>query len=76
MKKVIFPFVRIIFLITVIIGFVLFIAEQLILCISILLIWILSGKSMDEIFEMSLIVWFANNKVIPFFEKIGIDKII
>ena len=76
MKKIIAPFIRIIFLITIVIGFLLFIAEQLILGISIPLIWILTGKGIDEISEISFIEWFVNNKVIPFFEKIGIYNVI
>lgn len=76
MKKLIAPFIRIIFLITIVIGFVLFIVEQLILYISIPLIWILTGKGKDEISEISFIEWFVNNKVIPFFEKIGIYNVL
>ena len=76
MKKVIFPFVRIIFLITSVILFVLFIAEQITLIIAIPLIWILTGKGVKDIYDISFITWLANNKIFPFFEKIGIDKII
>ena len=76
MKKVISPFVRIIFLITAVIGLMLFIAEQLILGISLPLIWILTGKGIDEISDISFIIWLANNKVFPIFEKLGIDKIL
>ena len=76
MKKVISPFVRIIFLITAVIGLMLFIAEQLILGISLPLIWILTGKGIDEISDISFIIWLSNNKVFPIFEKLGIDKIL
>ena len=54
----------------------LFIAEQLILGISLPLIWILTGKGIDEISDISFIIWLANNKVFPIFEKLGIDKIL
>lgn len=75
MKKLIAPFIRIIFLIVYIIGVALFIVEQITFTIAIPLIWILSGKGVDEICDMSFIEWLEKNKIAPFFEKIG-DKVI
>lgn len=76
MKKVIFPFIRLMFLITIIIVVILFIAEQLIIATLIPLIWISTGQGVDDVCGISFIKWLAKNKIFPLFEKIGIDKII
>ena len=69
MKKLLSPFMRVMFLVIVVIGFALLIVEQLILYILIPFAWILFGKRANEIYKISFIIWLANNKVLPFFEK-------
>ena len=76
MKKFLLPVIRFLFLIITIIGVMLFIVEQITLTMAVPLIWILTGKGMKDVYDISFITWLANNKVFPFFEKIGIDKII
>ena len=77
MKKIISIFVRIIFIIVFIIVGALFIVEQIItFTIAIPLIWVLTGKGVNDINDISFIEWFAKNKIDPFFEKIGVDKML
>lgn len=75
MKKIIAPFIRIIFIIVKIIVAALFMVERLTFTMAIPLIWILTGKGVDEICDMSFIKWLEKNKIAPFFEKIG-DKVL
>lgn len=76
MKKIIAPFVRIIFIIVVIIVVALFVVERLTFTIAIPLIWVLTGKGVNDINDISFIEWLAKNKIAPFFEKIGVDKML
>lgn len=76
MKKLIAPFVRIIFIIVYIIVVALFIVEQFTFIIATPLIWVLTGKGGNDINDISFIEWFATNKIDPFFEKIGVDKML
>lgn len=79
MKKIIAPFVRIIFIIIFIIVVALFIVEQLIqltLTIAIPLIWILTGKGVNDIWNISFVKWLVKNKITPFLEKIGIGEML
>ena len=69
MKKLLSPLMRVMFLVIVVIGFALLIVEQIILYILIPFAWILFGKRSNELYKMSFIIWLANNKVLPFFEK-------
>lgn len=72
MKKLLSPFMRLMFLVIVVIGFALLIVEQIILYILIPFAWILFGKRPNELCKISFIIWLANNKVLPFFEKVGV----
>ena len=69
MKKLLSPFMRVMFLVIVVIGFALLIVEQIILYILIPFAWILFGNRSNELYKISFIRWCANNKVLPFFEK-------
>lgn len=70
MKKFILPVIRVIFLIIIIIGVMLFIVEQLILAAIMPIIWISTGQTVDDVCGISFIKWLAKNKVFPLFEKI------
>lgn len=69
MKKLLSPLMRVMFLVIVVIGFALLIVEQFIVYILIPFEWILFGNRSNEIYKISFIIWLANNKVLPFFEK-------
>ena len=76
MKKIIAPFVRIIFIIVKIIVAALFMVERFTFILAIPLIWVLTGKGADDILDISFIKWLIENKIAPFFEKIGIDEML
>lgn len=76
MKKIISIFVRIIFIIVFIIVGTLFIVEQLTFTMAIPLIWVLTGKGVNDIRDISFVEWFVENKITPFLEKIGADKML
>ena len=76
MKKIIAPFVRIIFIIVYIIVVALFIVEQLTFILAIPLIWVLTGKGANDILDISFIQWLVENKITPFLEKIGVGKML
>ena len=76
MKKIIAPFVRIIFIIVKIIIAALFMVERLTFILAMPLIWVLTGKGANVINDISFIEWLAKNKIAPFFEKIGVDKML
>ena len=76
MKKIIAPFVRIIFIIVFIIVVALFMVEQLTFTMAKPLIWVLTGKGVNDIRDKSFVEWFAKNKIATFLEKIGVDKVI
>lgn len=76
MKKILSPFVRIIFIIVFIIVVALFIVEQLTFTMAIPLIWVLTGKGVNDIHDVSFVEWLAKNKLAPFLEKIGVDKML
>ena len=76
MKKIIAPFVRIIFIIVKIIVAALFMVERLTFILAMPLIWILIGKGANDILDISFIKWLVENKITPFLEKIGVDKVI
>lgn len=76
MKKIIAPFVRIIFIIIFIIVGTLFFVELLTLILAMPLIWILTGKGVYDILDISFIKWLAENKIAPFLEKIGVGKML
>ena len=69
MKKLLSPFMRVMFLVIVVIGFALLIVEQIILYILLPFAWILFGNRSNELCKMSFIIWFTSHKVWPFFEK-------
>lgn len=69
MKKLLSPLMRVMFLVIVVIGFALLMVEQIILYILTPFAWILFGKRANELYKISFIIWLANNKVLPFFEK-------
>lgn len=50
--------------------------EQLTFTLAIPLIWVLTGKGVNDINDISFIEWLAKNKIASFFEKIGVDKVI
>ena len=76
MKKIIAPFVRIIFIIVKIIVAALFMVERLTFILAMPLIWVLIGKGANDILDISFIKWLVENKITPFLEKIGVDKVI
>ena len=76
MKKIIAPFVRIIFIIVKIIVAALFMVERLTFILAMPLIWVLIGKGANDILDISFIEWLVENKITPFLEKIGVDKVI
>lgn len=76
MKKIISIFVRIIFIIVFIIVGTLFFVELLTLILAMPLIWILTGKGVNDIWDISFIKWFVENKITPFLEKIGVGKML
>lgn len=76
MKKILSPFVRIIFIIVFIIVGTLFFVELLTLILAMPLIWILTGKGVNDIWDISFIKWLAENKIAPFLEKIGVGKML
>ena len=50
--------------------------EQLTFTLAIPLIWVLTGKGVNDINDISFIKWLVENKITPFLEKIGVDKVI
>ena len=76
MKKIIAPFVRIIFIIVKIIVAALFMVERLTFILAMPLIWVSIGKGANDILDISFIEWLVENKITPFLEKIGVDKVI
>ena len=76
MKKIIAPFIRIIFIIVKIIVATLFMVERLTFILAMPLIWVLTGKGANDILDISFIKWLIENKITPFLEKIGVDKVI
>ena len=76
MKNIIAPFVRIIFIIVKIIVAALFMVERLTFILAMPLIWVLTGKGTNDILDISFIKWLVENKITPFLEKIGVDKMI
>ena len=50
--------------------------ERLTFILAIPLIWVLTGKGANDILDISFIKWLVENKITPFLEKIGVDKVI
>lgn len=71
-KRVLFPFIRLGFIIMFMFGFLLYFVEVPIRLIILPLVWILFGnKASKWLLDEGFISWFAENRFYPFFERLG-----